>query len=353
LKFTIDPKRTNSLPELQHIQASTEDAIIPVYESESLRSLITNFNKKIPEIGYFVLHDVYVLGNGFLIDKDGRRIQSRYLPYTLLRSKEGIKRSSGPISECNDGYVTTPRKVTEVNEPVALLTQPGDRIFGHWIVDILPKLAMINSYDPSIRCIIKSDVINGSAIKDIDAVFDIIGFDKNRAIGIKPASEAVLCKKLIVPSVVRYGQQIHSFVKSLYEPFRLPPSDPHPNKKLYFSRRLWQPSGSHRILSNAQEVEEYYRANGYDVVFPERLTFKEKLIKLANASHVAGEKGSALHLSLFSSSIKEMTVLLNPSEPENGLPLLQAEICRLQGINCHIVIGQPSLDDSGYTIKLP
>ena len=71
MKFTIDPKRTNSLPELQHIQASTEDAIIPVYESESLRSQITNFNKKIPEIGYFVLHDVYVLGNGFLIDKDG------------------------------------------------------------------------------------------------------------------------------------------------------------------------------------------------------------------------------------------------------------------------------------------
>lgn len=352
MKFTVDLKRIIRLPELHHTQAAAEAASIPAYKSETLQSLAKGFKPEIPAIGYFVLNDVYVLGNGFLIDKNGYRIQSKYLPYTLLNTKEGIKRSAGQVTATKKGFVTTPRKVREVEEPLALLTQPGDRIFGHWIVDLLPKLAMINSYDPNVRCIVKSDVLNRNAIADIDSMFNFTGFAKSRAIGINSAQDAILCKQLIVPSVVRYGQQIHSFVNNLYESFRTTSVDRNPSKKLYFSRRLWQPSGTHRVLANAVEVEAYYESKGYDIVYPEKLTLKEKFELLASATHVVGEKGSALHLSLFSRSIKEMTVLLNPSEPENGLPLLQAEICRQQGIQCHLVVGSPKPCNNGYMITV-
>ena len=65
-----------------------------------------------------------------------------------------------------------------------------------------------------------------------------------------------------------------------------------------------------------------------------------------------GEKGSALHLSLFSTSVKKMIIILNPNESENGLPLLQSEICALKNVDCSFIVGNELAERKGYTVSI-
>ena len=313
------------------------------------------FRHELPAIGYLRLNRVYVLGNGLLLDENRKRIRSPYLPYTFLNSEKGVKLSAGPVKKTSKfTFVTQDLSLKRVTEPVALLTQPGDRIFGHWLVDLLPRLAITRNIHQPLRYIVKNEVLNGNAIKDIESIFNIFDFDRKKALGLRPVTNAYFCEELIVPSVVRYGQQIHSFVNSLYFPLRNQMNlvDYLDAKKVYLSRRKWTPSGQHRVLINALELEQYYQDRGYRIVYPEQLSFDQKLNLVRNAVEVVGEKGSALHLSLFSNKIKKMTVFLNPDEESAGLPLLQQEICRIQAIDCHYVYGRALESNHGYEISI-
>jgi capsular polysaccharide biosynthesis protein len=75
----------------------------------------------------------------------------------------------------------------------------------------------------------------------------------------------------------------------------LPP--PHPSRKLYLSRRG---IGGTRILTNAATIEQMAERSGFEMVFPETLSFIDQVRLFGQASQIVGEYGSALHNVIFS-----------------------------------------------------
>ena len=279
MKFRIDIKSSVEYTQLDCVVAEAELASCSKISDTNLTKFTANFRKEIPALGYLKLNNVYVLGNGLLLDENKKRIRSPFLPYSLLNNESGLRLSSGPIQKETDGkFSTRELSVITIDEPVALLTQPGDRIFGHWLVDILPRLSLLRNIDSPLKYILKNDVLNGSAISDIKEIFKLAEFDTSHAFGLKPVANAYFCKSLIVPSVVRYGQQIHSYVGTLYEPYiKLNHSKCDSPTKVYLSRRKWKGENSRRILENALELENHFIKKGYNVIFPEELSFIEKI----------------------------------------------------------------------------
>lgn len=64
---------------------------------------------------------------------------------------------------------------------------------------------------------------------------------------------------------------------------------------LYLSRRHLQ----RETVENEEEIEEIFKAHGFDVVHPQELPFSEQVRMVNGASVVAGLGGSAMHLGVF------------------------------------------------------
>lgn len=64
--------------------------------------------------------------------------------------------------------------------------------------------------------------------------------------------------------------------------------------RIYLSRAKLPKS--YRLLHREQELEDWLRDFGWDIVYPEQLSIAEQLSHLASARTIAGEAGSAFHL---------------------------------------------------------
>jgi capsular polysaccharide biosynthesis protein len=92
---------------------------------------------------------------------------------------------------------------------------------------------------------------------------------------------------------------------------------------VYFSRR-----GLHEVpaagtvgsaVENEEEAEALFRRAGYEILRPELLTIEEQLAIVANATHVAGTSGSALHLMMFNANPRARLIELRTRAAVNQL----------------------------------
>ncbi|PPC74649.1 hypothetical protein C4K68_25385 [Pokkaliibacter plantistimulans] len=313
--------------------------------------------KSLPEIGTFELNNVYLTGNGLLFDENMALIKSPFLPYSMLQAPAQINAAHNKCYSFEDNRILIKRdSVKEVLSPTALLVQPGDRFFGHWIVDLIPKYLGIKEIykNQDIHFVIKSDVTSGSAIVDARDLFQFTGLLNESIVDYSPSSEIIFFRKLIVPSVVRHQHRInnhfHTFTNLIKKMCsKANTSNSSHIDKLYLSRGTWIERDESRNLSNRSSIERVFSEKGFTIVNPNNLSFFQKLNLLNHATEIAGEKGSALHLSMFSDSIKKVTVLLSPLESNHNIPLLQASLCTIDSQECNYVYGTNS-SNSGYSI---
>jgi capsular polysaccharide biosynthesis protein len=101
------------------------------------------------------------------------------------------------------------------------------------------------------------------------------------------------------------------------------PAHPRTPEKVYFSRR-----GLHEVpaagtvgsaVENEEEAEALFRRAGYEILRPELLTIEEQLAIVANATHVAGTSGSALHLMMFNANPRARLIELRTRAAVNQL----------------------------------
>jgi len=81
-----------------------------------------------------------------------------------------------------------------------------------------------------------------------------------------------------------------------------------PREKLFLSRKNIE----NRKLVNEDDCEKIFRANGFQVVNMEELTIEEQILKIYNATHVAGPMGSAMHNMAFCHDQAPETLILSP-----------------------------------------
>ena len=73
------------------------------------------------------------------------------------------------------------------------------------------------------------------------------------------------------------------------------------------------------VIWNEEEAETYFRGRGYEILWPELMDFETQVAIVANATHVAGPSGSALHLMLFNANPQAKLIELRTKPAVNQL----------------------------------
>lgn len=107
---------------------------------------------------------------------------------------------------------------------------------------------------------------------------------------------------------------------------------PGPGRRLFLAR----PETNHRRLMNSSQIEAIARGHGFEIVYPERLSFAAQAKMLAGAEAVAGPEGSAMFLAYYLRPGARLAILSHPDI--EGLATFTA-ITEAAGIDTTVVTG--------------
>ena len=77
------------------------------------------------------------------------------------------------------------------------------------------------------------------------------------------------------------------------------PGRPAPQRRFYVSRRVFNAKHSHRVVVNEMQIEALFKQAGFEILYPEQLTFPQQVEHCAGAAVMAGLSGSNLFNILF------------------------------------------------------
>jgi hypothetical protein len=232
-------------------------------------------------------------------------------PYVLCRESEVFhchetnihpKHVEDVVNEL--GPPNRPRPRRFLTGPVAFITGPGHRIYGHWLSDFLPKLFLLHASGYDVRRL--HYLLPADTPAFGRGWFQLLGIPPENVIVFSPAGERVWVEELLVPTTFHNGiraaallNDAASFLVSLAADLADGPIRTRSYRRLFVSRARASQS---RSLQNRARIEEIAVSAGLELVYPESLTLLEQLRLFGEANMIVGEYGSALHNSLFSFS---------------------------------------------------
>ena len=239
-------------------------------------------------IGCHLLRGVELVGPGYAL-YDRRFINDK--SETAKVSLDWITR----IAFANPFLCRQPNIVVE-KRPVMVVCGPGHRIWGHWIVEFLPRIEVARQtfgdrFD-DILLALPSDAPAWVAAL-IDFAFAI---PERRLLRYDPVRDRLLLAHCVIPSFCHSDEWVfHPFVRELFD--RLKPAVCAPARHVFVSRGGEGPT-CNRVLHGRDALETVAAERGYEVVRPEALAFGEQFALFAGARRIVGEAGSGLHTAL-------------------------------------------------------
>ena len=193
------------------------------------------------------------------------------------------------------------KKVTHLAGRHALIG-PGFGVYGHWLVDILPRIYLLEAAGfplDSLRFLMPFD-LPGYGV----AWLNMIGISDDQLVRYDTKSDVLRVEELVVPTFIRSETRFSpifrdavSFIKSrvalAYGDFFAGA----PTSSFFVSRALASQS---RPLKNRPRIEQLALEAGFQIVHPEQLSLVEQMQLFAQAKQIVGEYGSNLHNSIFS-----------------------------------------------------
>jgi capsular polysaccharide biosynthesis protein len=193
-------------------------------------------------------------------------------------------------------------KTREIDGQAVLLTGPGSTVFGHWLVDFLPRLFVldISGYDIRKLNYILPDKTPPWALS---LIYEC-GISASQIVFHKAQEELLLVADLIIPTNVRQRSRANplfrdaaNFLADLIDKISPLPPSPINSGKIFISRRG---ADNSRVLVNRDEIESEAERAGFSIVRPETLTFPQQISLFRQADVLCGEYGSGLHGVIFS-----------------------------------------------------
>ena len=222
---------------------------------------------------------------------------------------------------------------TEIYLP---LMRPGFLIYGHWLLDLLPKITIFKHLNPEQKYTV---VIDDNCPKWVN---DLIAEVAGSNVKIKRiAKEEVISGKFFITSPVRH----HDFVSEMCKIDR-PAITKATTRKIYLSREHL--NYGYRQLKNRSRVEKIFKAKGFELIHPQELSIEEQVSIFSETAILAGEGGSALHNSVFCS---EDTVIINLQSGRQN-HFIQAGLCAWYNQQSIYVFGKTDNDEWGSSFKI-
>lgn len=239
--------------------------------------------------------------------------------------------------------LTMPEQNTYLPGVVCNVSSAGLRIYGHWIVDLMPRLYKVLKSGISVDYYIISSPEMAWQKQILEALE--VSFDK--VIFWDPKEKVIISDQMIIPTFDRFNSEVraelmdvHKFLREKYASAELQAP---PTKKLYVSRTQW---GGSRNLANRSQIDDIFKDCGFEVVMPEKLSFIEQIRLFAQASVVVGECGSGMHNCVYCRAGTRVGLL----QSNTNHNFLQAQIGMFASHDIFYLIGEQSEEVDGWKI---
>jgi hypothetical protein len=283
-------------------------------------------------LGCYYVERAQVTSHG-LLTRDGKLLVNDQL--FLSPTTIAIARLLGPVC-------VTDSLSRFVDEPVACVIGPGHRVYGHWLVDVLPKLYLLHraGIDPlEVKYIIPNDTPEFAF-----ALLRLAGISDSQLILFDPYTEVIGVKQLIMPTLLHTNDRVHPLFREAIEYLlsligrghRLPTMA---RRHLFVSR-----AGADytRKLVNRGTIEQIAAEAGFEIYRPEAFPLLDQLATFASAISIVGEYGSGLHASIFAPQETAVFALRS-----NAIfpGFLQSGLCQVMKQKIAYILGAAGKDD--------
>ncbi|PTQ09112.1 hypothetical protein CLG96_14745 [Sphingomonas oleivorans] len=209
------------------------------------------------------------------------------------------------------------------DDNVVMMKYPGYGIFGHWLLDYVPQLAITRHMAMNTEAKFVFDHLADW----MKVLLDAAGIEHVECYQHKLTEH----RNLRMPTGMKCGYALAQPINSLaWNALRAhfnhancthPPAG---QDKLFISRRNW---GGQRGLSDYTALENALQSLGFSVYYPEQHSLQEQAHVFSTARFIVGEDGSALHSAIFTDPGAVLGVLMQ----EDRYNLWHAGICDTMG----------------------
>ncbi len=240
-------------------------------------------------VGVYTCRNVE-LSDGYMMHHDGR-------PLTAADCKVFPKHLQEITAAREAAFKERPRR--RVPGIVACVTSPGYKIYGHWLAEILPRLAVLEAAGARLEKLVFP--VAADTPKYGLELLHLCGVPKNRILTYG-ADEVLQPDELLVPTLmhngVRYAPLLADaaalFKRGVEKAGHSLASSSAPSR-IYLAR-----AGGNRRLMNRETLQAMAEEAGFTCVQPEKMSLPDQMAMFACAREIAGEYGSAFHTALFS-----------------------------------------------------
>lgn len=210
------------------------------------------------------------------------------------------------------------------------LMRPGFDIYGHWLLDILPKLSLFMKLNPRIPY----EVLVDERCKQwsLDLIAELFGSGVTVT---KIKQGSIYQGVFFLTTSIRKHDYISGNCRLSLER----PTPKKNGRKLYISRRNL--NISYRELVNWREIEKLFESYGFDLVHPQEMSIKDQIELFSQAEVLAGEAGSGLHNCVFS---PEGVKIINIQSGRQN-HFIQSSMSQWYGQETHTIYCRTELDD--------
>lgn len=214
--------------------------------------------------------------------------------------------------------------VKEIDAPCVSVVGWGWSIYGHFLIEALPKLL-------AVRSLVGADWASLLFLFRMDTPAWLLqickrnlGLTDAQFVFFDPAKEKVALRRGIYPCLPIQAGCFHPVVAELMEKVEIRPSVAAPTARKLFISRLALPEARHQVRGCANEAElcDIAVSRGYEIYSPERDDWDTQITRLRGASRIVGLTGSGMHSALLCSSRPLIGFI-------GGLNMVQCQIASL------------------------
>ncbi len=217
------------------------------------------------------------------------------------------------LSQLREVHLTTPTLV---------LAQPGSRVFGHWLIEVLPRLLLAQCLGLEFDRVL----LPSPFPIELTPLLKSHGLSPDRIAWLESGREIARLDDGIVCANLHFETAFAPMARPVMRDLRAvlaPVPWRRPWRRIFISRRNW--SLQNRRLRNREAITERLRIAGFQEIILEALPLAEQARLLSEASHVIAEDGSACHMMIYAEPGSRLLVL-QPSSRRNLPHLSLAEV---------------------------
>lgn len=337
VKKSQHPLSGENLSYYEFLPKTTQTVKPSIWLGNQTQETFKELTSYVPAANLYEFHDVYLAGQGCIIDNQNRLLTSPGLQMGSLNLKAGgvnpvLINSSYPNQQkISFKKVLNIRKVEDV--PCVPLSQPGEGIYDHWLIDILPRVVFAQQLGQKVKYILTRH------LPDYGRNFlHLLGVHDEDIITYDPMTEVIGMKLCYFPGHLRQ-RNAFSALASQFSDRLTPYRSQCKNRKLFISRGNFNDKQS---IGNVSALHELVKSYGIEIVEPHLYSIEEQIKLFSEAGFVMGEYGSSMHNTFFSYPETKVIVLQSNQQPH----FVQAGIGALLNQPTGFIFGEATAENN-------